>query len=661
MWVFSRLARSVIARHDQVMELTEALAHYFGHAEFRSGQEKVIRSLLARKSALAIFPTGGGKSLCYQLPALLLPGLTLVVSPLIALMKDQVESLVKRGLPAARLDSTLNAEEVLSVFEQMCSGQLKLLYIAPERFANETFLKHLKKTKISLLAIDEAHCISEWGHNFRPDYLRLAKIAQQFKLRPVLALTATATTQVAEEMAVIFNVKKGQRVVNSFQRANLALHVTPCPALTRLEMLTQKITFEAHLPAIVYVTQQHTAEHVATHLAQQGLKAQAYHAGLPDEHRGAVQSAFMAGETEIIVATIAFGMGIDKANVRAVYHYNLPKTLENYQQEIGRAGRDGAPAHVEVLACQDDLTLLRNFIHGDTPTPTALRQLVDHLLRRGRDVDVSHYELTRVTDIRPAVMETVLTYLEMEGLLEPCGSFYAQYRLAFERPEAQVLSGYPGKHRQMLEQIFAGAKRWWKWLTVDLEATAGNLATTSERIVTALQDLEQAGEIVLKPGKRRQRYRLRADVTTELTEAACAHMQALFARREAADLARLEQVLTLMQDHRCLSKHLLGYFGEKLRQPCGTCTSCQEKLRRPRRIPATKTPTITDAELVQIQALIDEKLPALRSPRQLTRFLCGIRSPATQRDRLLKHDTFGLLENVPFAEVLCQLETMIVR
>jgi ATP-dependent DNA helicase RecQ len=643
------------------MELTAALTHYFGHAEFRLGQEKVIQSLLAKKSALAIFPTGGGKSLCYQLPALLLPGLTLVVSPLIALMKDQVETLLKRGLPAARLDSTLSQDEAATVFAKMLGGELKLLYIAPERLANDTFLKHLKKTKISLLAIDEAHCISEWGHNFRPDYLRLAKIAQQFKLRPILALTATATPQVAEDMATTFNVKKGQRVVSSFLRANLGLHVTPCPALVRLDFLTQELQQKQRFPAIVYVTQQHTAEYVATHLARQGIQAQAYHAGLVDEHRSDVQSAFMAGETQVIVATIAFGMGIDKANVRAVYHYNLPKTLENYQQEIGRAGRDGAPAHVEVLACQDDLTLLRNFIHGDTPTPTALRQLVDHLLRRGRDVDASHYELTRVTDIRPAVMETVLTYLEMEGLLEPRGSFYAQYRMAFERPEAQVLSGFPAKHRQFMEQIFATGKRWWKWLTVDIETAAAAVGASSEQIIQAFRDLEEAGDIVLKPGKRRQQYRLRADVTTQVTEQACTHMQALFARREAADLARLEQVLALMQDHRCLTKHLLGYFGEKLRAPCGTCTSCQEKARRPRKIPRTKTPAISDADVIQIQSLMDEKLPALRSARQLTRFLCGIKSPAAQRDKLMKHDAFGLLENVPFAEVLLQLETMLVR
>lgn len=643
------------------VDLSASLQKHFGHATFRPGQEQVIRALLAQKSALAIFPTGGGKSLCFQLPALLLPGLTLVISPLIALMKDQVDALQKRGLPASRLDSTLSAAEVSAVYAALRSGQIKLLYVSPERLANATFLTQLKSIKVSLLAIDEAHCLSEWGHNFRPDYLRLAKLAQQFKWRTVLALTATATPPVAAELATLFKISPRHRVVNSFLRANILLHITPVASAERLALLTQKLTLERRFPAIVYVTQQHTAEHVATHLTRSALPAQAYHAGLPDEHRTAVQSAFMAGETQIIVATIAFGMGIDKADVRAVYHYNLPKTLEHYQQEIGRAGRDGAPAHAELLASQDDLTLLRNFIHGDLPTPAGLRHLVDYLLRRGRALDVSHWELMRVTDIRSGVLQTVLTYLEMDGLLEPCGSFHAQYRVAFERPEAAILAGYPAAERAWLATAFASGKRWWKWLTLDVEEVSATCATPPARLITALRDLELAGDIFLKPQKLRQQYRLRTDLTTQATEQACQRLQARFAQRETSDLTRLDQVLTFCQHPRCLTQRLLAYFGEKLRQPCGTCTSCQAPRRRPRLIPASKTPTISTTQLTQIQAVIAEQHAALRSPRQLTRFLCGLRSPAMQRERLPQHDAFGLLEKVPFADVLMQLETMIFR
>jgi ATP-dependent DNA helicase RecQ len=298
-------------------------------------------SVLAGRSALAIFPTGGGKSLCYQLPALLMEGLTLVISPLIALMKDQVEALRARGIAAARLDSTLTLEESTAVLESMRSGTLKLLYIAPERLMSESFMERLSRTKISLLAIDESHCISEWGHNFRPEYLRLADVARKLKLHPVLALTATATPAVAKDIAKAFRIKPEDCTQTPFHRPNLAIHITPTSHRERLALLTERLTSERRFPAIVYVTQQQTSEMVATHLGKQGLNSAAYHAGLNPDHRADVQERFMRGEIDVITATIAFGMGIDKADIRAVYHYNLPKSLENYQQEIGRAGRDG--------------------------------------------------------------------------------------------------------------------------------------------------------------------------------------------------------------------------------------------------------------------------------------------------------------------------------
>ncbi|MCX6973050.1 MAG: RecQ family ATP-dependent DNA helicase, partial [Verrucomicrobia bacterium] len=340
---------------------------HFGHAGFREGQRRVIEILLEGRHAQAIFPTGAGKSLCYQLPAVLLDGFSIVVSPLIALMKDQVDALQKRGIAAARLDSTLTAEETADVLLAISSGTLKLIYVAPERFSSEAFLSRLRKNPPALLAIDEAHCISEWGHNFRPDYLRLAALAKKLRIPRVLALTATATPPVAEEIRKSFRIRKEDCTTTSFHRRNLSIHVTPTSAAERLDRLVERL-FDASLhPAIVYVTLQHTAEQVAAHLKSHSLSARAYHAGMADEVRASAQDDFMQGRCDIIVATIAFGMGIDKADIRSVIHFNLPKTLENYQQEIGRAGRDGLPSRCELLACADDLTVLRNFILGDTP------------------------------------------------------------------------------------------------------------------------------------------------------------------------------------------------------------------------------------------------------------------------------------------------------
>ena len=330
----------------------ELLQKHFGFSEFRPGQEVVIDALHAHKAALAVFPTGGGKSLCYQLPALRYDGLTLVVSPLIALMKDQIDFLVRHEIAAARLDSTLTGEEVRDVTARLENGTLKLLYVAPERFNNERFLGMLTRTKIALFAVDEAHCISEWGHNFRPDYLKLAEAAKRVEAERVLALTATATPAVVKDIEAAFGIPKEGAIVTGFYRPNLNLSITPVSADDRdALLLLKRLHKRPPGPTIVYVTLQKTAERVAALLAADGFPAEAYHAGLDDAVRAGVQDRWMASDQGIVVATIAFGMGIDKSAVRYVYHYNLPKSLESYSQEIGRAGRDGLKSTVELLAC----------------------------------------------------------------------------------------------------------------------------------------------------------------------------------------------------------------------------------------------------------------------------------------------------------------------
>ncbi|HKK01944.1 MAG TPA: ATP-dependent DNA helicase RecQ, partial [Desulfuromonadales bacterium] len=433
----------------------DCLHEKFGFPEFRPGQQKVIDCLLAGRSALAIFPTGGGKSLCYQLPALLLDGLTLVISPLIALMKDQVDALRERGIAAARLDSSIGPAEAQAIWSQLADGSLKLLYIAPERLANERFLNRLQGRPIALLAIDEAHCISEWGHNFRPEYLKIARLAEELKVGRVLALTATATPEVADDIRRAFDIEGNDQIRTSFHRPNLHLAVSPCPAPQRGELLLQRLCERPSGPAIVYVTLQKTAEETAAFLGAEGIAARAYHAGMKNEERHTVQEAFMGGETKVVVATIAFGMGIDKADIRAIYHYNLPKTLENYMQEIGRAGRDGSDAHCEILACADDLTVLANFSYGDTPVPEALAAMVEHLLGQGETFDVSHHELAGLFDIRPLVVATVFTYLELTGILRATGPFYDSFKVRFNRPLEAICGGFDPPRAAFLRDLFA--------------------------------------------------------------------------------------------------------------------------------------------------------------------------------------------------------------
>jgi ATP-dependent DNA helicase RecQ len=630
------------------------MERHFGHGGFRPGQKQVVEALLAGHSALAVFPTGGGKSLCYQLPALLLDGLTLVVSPLIALMKDQVDVLRGRGISAARLDSTLTAAETAAIYEAMTAGTLKLLYVAPERFVSERFVARLKRTGVALLAIDEAHCISEWGHNFRPEYLRLAALAKKFRIPRVLALTATATPPVVREICEAFRIRRSECVQTSFHRPNLALHVTPAQAPQRLPLLLKKLAVPGRFPAIVYVTLQHTAESVAAHLTKNGLRARAYHAGMANEVRAAAQEDFMAGRCDVIVATIAFGMGIDKADIRSVFHFNLPKTLENYQQEIGRAGRDGHPAHCEMLACTEDLVVLQNFILGDTPEEQSLHRLVDHLLRQGEEFDISRYELSRVTDIRPLVLETVITYLEKEKILEPGGVFYTTFQVAFRHPEARVIAGHTPERQTFLRKIFAAGKRGTRLLTLDADAVAAKIAEPRERIVKALRHLEEAGDIELKPAGLRYRFRLLPAAASRPPREVAAWLHGIFTAREKQDLARLDGIVAFAESPQCLTRQLLGYFGEKLPADCGHCCRCSQVAAT--RLPPSPVPELSLDDLAAITTLRSEGHAALRGKRQLARFLCGISSPAVTRDRLTRHDVFGRLEAVPFSNVLEHLE-----
>ena len=314
----------------------------FGYDSFLPLQEEIIDNVLARRDSLVLMPTGGGKSLCYQLPALVFSGTTLVVSPLIALMKDQVDDLNANGIPARFINSSLSASEIRQVQTHVQQGRVKILYLAPERLALPGFLRFLQSLELSLIAIDEAHCISEWGHQFRPDYRNLRQLRQEFPSVPVVSLTATATERVRQDIIDQLDLQRGQVFLSSFNRANLSYSVRPKSESwnTLLSLLRQG----QHTPAIIYCFSRRETESLANDLSVEGLSARAYHAGLDPAVRRKTQEDFVRDRVPIIVATIAFGMGIDKPDIRLVVHYSLPKSLEGYYQETGRAGRDGLPS-----------------------------------------------------------------------------------------------------------------------------------------------------------------------------------------------------------------------------------------------------------------------------------------------------------------------------
>jgi ATP-dependent DNA helicase RecQ len=624
------------------------LKNVFGFDTFREGQESIITKILDGKSALAVFPTGSGKSLCYQLSALHLEGLTLVISPLIALMKDQIDFLRKRDIPAARLDSTVELEELRQIDSNLCAGRFKLLYVAPERFSNERFIQKLRQLKISLLVIDEAHCISEWGHNFRPDYLKLARLARSLKISRVLALTATATPAVATDICRAFAIEGDAFIHTGFYRPNLTLQITPCDLHEQTKLLVSRLGALPRGPTIVYVTLQRTASRIAQVLEEKGFGARAYHAGMETEKRNAVQDWFMNSSDAIVVATIAFGMGIDKRDIRYVYHYNLPKSLENYSQEIGRAGRDGKPSVCEMFACGNDLTILENFTYGDTPDGTSIGAIVDAILANASEFDVSVYELSRTHDVRPLVVETLLTYLELTDVIEATEPFYNEYQFMLLRPSKAILAGFDKERADFLGRIFSSGVKAQKWASIDLSKAIQRLGTTRSRIIRALTFLEERGDLALKVAGLRQGYRIKA--RPEDARLLKSKLIKRFESRERQDVNRVREVVELAEHSGCIVRYLLHHFGEDLGGDCGHCHYCSGSSRKPVRVTREhKSPVLDRARMADLR---QQYGTALMSARQIARFLCGLSSPFVSQTKLNKHADFGSLSDFPFQAVL---------
>ena len=624
------------------------LQQYFGFNEFRPGQAPVIQALLDGHSAAAIFPTGSGKSLCYQLPALHLPHLTLVVSPLLALIQDQLEFLQNKGIKAASIQSMQSPAESAQVYKSVAEGEIKILFISVERLNSERFRAFLKKVPISLLVVDEAHCISEWGHNFRPDYLKLASYREEFAIQQVLLLTATATEKVIQDMAAKFHIALNNITLTGSYRSNLNLSVVGVDEANKLPTLVPWLKTREHSAGIIYVTLQKTAEQVAESLLRQGVQATAYHAGLGPEQRQSIQQQFMSGKIPLIVATIAFGMGIDKSDIRFVVHYDLPKSIENYAQEIGRAGRDGQAADCLVLANKNNLNVLENFVYADTPEGAAIDYIINDINNVQGQWEVVMNSLSTQSNIRILALKTLLVYLELEQVIEPAYSYYAEYKFKLLVPENELVARFHGERAQFVQTILATSDKARTWCTLNFDKMLQTYQCERSRVLTAIDYLDQQGLIELQTKQMTQVYKVDK---TFITNDLLGELTQRFSQKESSEIQRIHHLLAFFASEQCLNLQLAQYFSDtNLQGNCGHCSVCAGH-------PAIMPVVAPLAPLQQYDATqqsleISEKLGEHDSTVLRARFFCGLTTPIFTRLKVRQLGGFASLENYRFSDVL---------
>ncbi len=638
----------------QSTQLLQTLQSVFGFDSLRQGQQPVIESVMNGYSAAAIFPTGSGKSLCYQLPATMLPNLTLVISPLLALMKDQLSFLQSKGIAAASIDSSQSREEAQRVMVGVKNGEIKILMISVERLKNERFREFIRQVPISLMVVDEAHCISEWGHNFRPDYLKLPQYQRELNIPQTLLLTATATPAVIEDMKNKFDIASDHITVTGFYRSNLDISVIPCEESEKQTQLNTIIAAAPKLPTIVYVTQQQTAEQVAKSLIYIGVNAHAYHAGMKSEVREQIQQQFMAGQIDCIVATIAFGMGVDKSDIRRVIHFDLPKSIENYAQEIGRAGRDGQRSECILLGNTSGLTVLENFVFGDTPERSSISYVLGQIKEHQPQWEVVPLRLSRESNIRQLPLKTLLVYLELAKVIEAKFSYFAEYRFKFLQDQQFIVNQFQEERREFVEAIFTCSTKAKVWCQVDLDALWMHYHSERSRVVAALDYFHQNGWVELESKQLTDVYSVLPE--TRNIEDITQHLYELFQSKERKDIDRIHAMLGLFQSSDCLSHQLASYFADhNAPAHCGHCSVCRgQRAVFPPRIYDQPEPAVASAWIAEFVQLS----PSAISNEAIARFLCGISTPLISQLKASKLSGYGALANVSFEQVLQLVESV---
>jgi ATP-dependent DNA helicase RecQ len=567
-----------------MVSANKILKQYWGHNSFRGEQEKIIQSVLEGKDTLALLPTGAGKSVCFQVPALMLEGLCLVISPLIALMKDQVESLQKRGIPAIALHSGLTFYEITKTLQEAITGKYKFLYLSPERLETNLFKEYLHSLNISLIAVDEAHCVSQWGYDFRPPYLRIANLRDELPKVPFLALTASATAIVQTDIVEKLKLKKPNIFRQSFERENLSYSVFKVDS--KINKIIEIIN-NVKGSGIVYCRNRKQTKNVAQLLALQNISADFYHAGLTQEERNNKQNAWIGNQTRIMVCTNAFGMGIDKPDVRTVIHYEVPDCLENYYQEAGRAGRDGKKSYAVLVYQTQDAIELEGLPDQRFPSIAEIRivyqSIADFLQIPVGVGEGNYYNFDLLDFVKKFKLDlflaiNVLKVLEQEGHLTFTENIFLPSQVQFTT-DKNTLNAMEEMHPK-LDAVVKCLLRTYQGIydnrvSINEKQMAKLIRLPYEKIYADLEQLNTLRIIEYLPQKETPQVHFLYNRAP--AQSLHINQDAYFQRRKLY-AARVETMLKYLQTNStCRSKYISNYFGDTAAKDCGICDNCLNK------------------------------------------------------------------------------------
>ncbi len=557
------------------------LKQYWGYETFRPQQEEIIQSVLEGKDTVALLPTGGGKSLCYQLPALALEGKTIVISPLIALMQDQIYTLKEKGIPAIALHSGLRMQELDVAYDNFIYGPAQLLYVSPERLKSDLFVARIQNANISMIAVDEAHCISQWGHDFRPAYMEIGELRERFKGIPVMALTATATQSVVEDIVASLKMKNAKIFQKSFSRDNISFVVIKTDN-KRNELLS--IMKRMKGTGIIYVRNRKLTREISDHLNKYNFQTEYYHAGLASERRSKIQEDWKSGKTRVIVSTNAFGMGIDKSDVRFVIHTDVPPSIEEYYQEAGRAGRDGEAAYAITIISNQDISKSVNQFQENYPSIDFIKDVYRKIcvylkiatgsgLEESYDFDLIDFcEVAKLPILRTLnAIDAIVTdgwFTLSDGFYRPSQMFVSTSKRDF----SDLVSKEDDKSRILRFLLRRYEGLFIEFVKIDEATVAKNLKMSKEKVISYLKHLHKEQIVKYEPRKTIPlitflQPRPQIDSFTINVK--------LYNELKSRTSKRLSAMIDYLSMDRCRQKFILEYFGEKKARDCGTCDVCR--------------------------------------------------------------------------------------